>query len=52
MALIIWADESREVPGLGLIAPKQEVKVKEELANQFIRQGFARTKKKPKRKRK
>lgn len=52
MALIIWGDEPREVAGLGLTAPKQEVSVKEELANQFIRQGFARAKKKPKGKRK
>jgi len=52
MALIIWGNEPREVPGLGLIAPDQEVPVKDELAKQFIRQGFARPKKKPKRKRK
>lgn len=52
MALIIWGDEAREVPGLGLIAANQEVSVKEELAKQFIRQGFARPKKKPRRKRK
>lgn len=52
MALIIWRDEPREVPGFGLIAAKQEVSVKEELANQFISQGFARAKKKPKKKKK
>jgi len=52
MALIIWGDEPREVPGFGLIAANQEVSVKEELAKQFISQGFARAKKKPSRKRK
>jgi len=52
MALIIWGNEPREVPGFGLIAANQEVSAKEELAKQFIRQGFARAKKKPKRKRK
>jgi len=52
MALIIWRNEPREVPGFGLIMPNQEVSVKEELAKQLIRQGFARAKKKPKRKRK
>ena len=52
MALIIWGDEPREVPGLGIIAANQEVSVKEDLAKQLIRQGFARVKKKSRRKRK
>lgn len=52
MALIIWGDESREVPGLGLITANQEISVKEKLAKQLIRQGFAKAKKKSRRKRK
>lgn len=49
---IIWRNEPREVPALGFIAANQEISVKEELAKQLIRQGFARVKKKSRRKRK
>jgi len=54
MALIkiVWGNQPREVPGLGFIVANQETSVKEKLAKQFIRQGFARAKKKPRRKRK
>ncbi len=54
MALIklIWLDEPREVAGLGLVLPHQEISVRENLANQLIRQGFARAKKKSRRKQK
>jgi len=54
MALIklIWLDEPREVTGLGLVLPHQEISVGDKLAKQLIRQGFARAKKKTGRKRK
>jgi len=54
MALIkiVWGNEPREVPGLGLIAANQEILVKEKLAKQLIRQGFAKAKKKPRKKQK
>lgn len=54
MALIklIWLDEPREVTSLGLVLPHQEISVRQELSKQLIRQGFARVKKKTRRKRK
>ena len=49
---IVWGNVPREVPGLGFIAANQEIAVKEKLARQLIRQGFAKAKKKPRRKQK
>ena len=50
MEVIIWGDEPREVPGLGLMVANQEVRINDEVAKQLISQGFAEAKRKPRKK--